>query len=307
MNLQQMEYFVTIAETRSITLAAKKLYISQPPMSRQIALLEKEIGTELLVRTNRGVALTPAGEILYAKCCDILDSMRDMKEAVQEAASGVRGLIRIGSIYTAIPTLARLTAGFRRQYPGITFYLEPSLPDELLRKLEKGTIDVAFLRSPMSETGNFPYIMMQEEPLVLALHESMDPEPESNEIGIRQLANIPFCAQIRGTNWDFRNWDYNALLREECAKNGFAISSAYECNGALAALLLTCAGLAACYIPKSIFDLLRCEQIHLKTIRELQPMTSSIMLWNNTSYISRCLRVFLEFVQNSTGANGSLV
>lgn len=72
MNLQQMEYFVAIAETKSITLAAKKLFISQPPMSRQLALLEKEIGAELLVRTNRGVELTSAGEIFYAKCAVFL-------------------------------------------------------------------------------------------------------------------------------------------------------------------------------------------------------------------------------------------
>lgn len=64
MNLQQMEYFVAIAETKSITLAAKKLFISQPPMSRQLALLEKEIGAELLVRTNRGVELTSAAVFL---------------------------------------------------------------------------------------------------------------------------------------------------------------------------------------------------------------------------------------------------
>lgn len=307
MNLQQMEYFVAIAETKSITLAAKKLFISQPPMSRQLALLEKEIGAELLVRTNRGVELTSAGEIFYAKCCSILDAIHDMKETVQEAASGIRGQIKIGTIYTAVPLLAQVTDQFHTLYPNVTFYVEPSLPDELLRKLEKGTVDVALLRSPMSETGNFPYMKLGEEPLVLALHERMDPVPNEEEIDIHMLNGISFCAQIRAANWDFKNWDYNALLRDECRKNGFDISSIYECNGALAALMLTCAGIAACYIPRSVFHLLRCEHIHLKQIRGLSPLTEPILLWNNTNYTSRCLRTFLDFVQDFSRSQEDLV
>lgn len=92
-----------------------------------------------------------------------------------------------------------------------------------------------------------------EEPLVLALHERMDPVPNEEEIDIHMLNGISFCAQIRAANWDFKNWDYNALLRDECRKNGFDISSIYECNGALAALMLTCAGIAACYIRGAFF------------------------------------------------------
>ena len=71
--------------------------------------------------------------------------------------------------------------------------------------------------------------------------------------------------------------------------------------------MLTCAGIAACYIPRSVFHLLRCEHIHLKQIRGLSPLTEPILLWNNTNYTSRCLRTFLDFVQDFSRSQEDLV
>lgn len=301
MNLKQLEYFMAVVETKNITQAAKRLFVSQPPMSRQLTALEAEIGVRLFTRTNRGVELTDAGKLLYARSQTILSYIKDTQEAVQEAETGVWGRIKVGTVYTAIPCFARGVKQFRQQYPKVEFYVEPSLPNELLIKLEKGVIDVAFLRSPMSEVGNFPYMILENEPLVLAIHRDLDPCPEQDVIDVELLRDVPFCAQARAANWDYRNWDYNAMLREECLKRGFELNAVYECNGAMSALMLTCSGLAACYIPVEVFRLLRCEQVNLKQVAGLETCTAPILLWNNTSYISRSLRLFLEhFKQHLT-------
>ena len=295
MNIRQLEYFIAIVETRSITQAAKRLFVSQPPMSRQVALLEEEMGVRLLVRTNRGVELTDAGKVLYKRSKGLLNDLKEMVEEAQETESGVRGHIKVGAVYSAIPCFANYVRGFRQQYPNVDFYLEPSLPHELLISLQKGDIDVAFLRSPMSETGNYPSILLEEERLVLAIHETMDPCPERDTIPVEQLKELPFCAQARAPNWDYRNWDYNASLQEECRRRGFSLNAIYECKGALASLMLTCAGLAACYVPEKVCQLIQCPEVHLKGVEGLTIQTAPILLWNGENYVSRCLRLFLEY------------
>ena len=295
MNIRQLECFVTIAESKNITQAAKRLFVSQPPMSRQIALLEEELGTKLLIRTNRGVELTNAGTILYTRSKAFLSNLQDTMEAVREAEEGIRGKISVGVIYSAIPCFAEKLHKFQQEYPNIDFYIEPNLPSELLINLKKGTVDVAFLRAPMSDTGNLPYIILGEEAMVLAIHEDMDPCPASGSIDIKSLKGIPFCSQVNTDNLEYRNWDYNAVLNHECMRHGFLLNSIYECNGVLSAFMLACAGLAACYIPVSVPKLFGCGHVHLKKVRGINSTTAPLLLWSNTRYISRCLQLFLDY------------
>lgn len=72
MLFKQLLYFTTVAETLNISAAAKKLFISQPPISRQIILLEKELGVKLFIRKNKGLELTAPGIILYRQSKDLL-------------------------------------------------------------------------------------------------------------------------------------------------------------------------------------------------------------------------------------------
>jgi len=75
MSLAQIEYFVRVAETGSVTEAAAQLFISQPPLSRQIQLLEAELGTELFARTRKGMTLLPAGQRFMVHARRILDAV----------------------------------------------------------------------------------------------------------------------------------------------------------------------------------------------------------------------------------------
>ena len=121
-------------------------------------------------------------------------------------------------------------------------------------------------------------------------------------IQIEELKGLPFCAQIGALNWEYRNWDYNAMLQNECMRKEFSLNAIYECNGALSSLMMTCAGLAACYIPEDIFHLLRCRQVHLKRVAGINAATTPILLWNSAGYTSRCLRLFLDYFKDHFSA-----
>ena len=294
MNLQQIRLFVTIAEKKNITQAAKELFLSQPALSRQLSLLERELGCELLIRKNRGVELSDAGEVLYVRGTQILNDLNTTAECVREANLGVQGLVLIGTIYTCVPFLTRILKEFQKAYPNVKFRIMPDVPHRLVDDLSKGNIQLALFRAPMFEVHNFPYILFEPEQTCLAIHEDMDPCPESEEIRLEQLQDIPICFSIQDQK-EYRNWDYGALLYEECLKRKISLKRVYECSGTVIDLMLTCSGLAASCIPQETFHMFQCAHVHLKRFSDVNLTTQPLLIWNSDNYISRPLQLILEY------------
>ncbi|MDR0434448.1 MAG: LysR family transcriptional regulator [Gracilibacteraceae bacterium] len=97
---QQLQVFKEVAETKNITLAAKKLHMSQPSISVQIQNLEQGYGAKFLDRTNKGVSLTQAGEVFYSHICEVLEIMRDATGKIKDLAEDQRGSIYVGATLT---------------------------------------------------------------------------------------------------------------------------------------------------------------------------------------------------------------
>ena len=98
MNTRQMEYFVAIAEERQVTAAAARLHISQPPLSRELARMERELGVRLVVRGPRSVELTEAGKLLYRRCREVLELTGAMEREVESFGSGGSGVVSLGLV-----------------------------------------------------------------------------------------------------------------------------------------------------------------------------------------------------------------
>ena len=88
MNFKQLEYFAAVADEGSISGAARELHVAQPPVSRQLALLEDELGVTLFLRTNKGVELTEAGQCLYRHSRQMFQSLRTMADSVRDVDAG---------------------------------------------------------------------------------------------------------------------------------------------------------------------------------------------------------------------------
>jgi DNA-binding transcriptional LysR family regulator len=167
--LRQLRYFVAVAEERHFGRAAKRLRLSQPPLSAQIKGLEEELGVKLFQRSTRQVALTDAGRTFLERAEGILEAVEEAKEAAKGADEGVRGRLEIGFISSAtlglLPPAIRL---FRERFGGIDIELRELTSAQQIDALYAGEIRVGLVRLPLRAPG-IRFEPLQEESFLVAL------------------------------------------------------------------------------------------------------------------------------------------
>ena len=169
MELRQLRYFVAVAEERHFGRAAKRLRLSQPPLSAQIKGLEEELGVKLFQRSTRQVALTDAGRTFLERAEGILEAVEEAKEAAKDADEGVRGRLEIGFISSAtlglLPPSIRL---FRERFGGVEIELRELTSAQQIDALYAGEIRVGLVRLPLRAPG-LRFEPLQEESFLVAL------------------------------------------------------------------------------------------------------------------------------------------
>lgn len=169
LQLTQVRCFVTVAEELHFGRAAVRLNMTQPPLSRQVQLLEHALGVELLERNIRSVRLTPAGAIFLPEARRLLRSAQDAVLLARRARRGALGQVAIGftpsSSYDFLP---RLIHGLRATYPDIELTLEEMVTRDQIAALASHRIDLAFVRPPF-EAKETRACRVRAEPMVAAL------------------------------------------------------------------------------------------------------------------------------------------
>jgi DNA-binding transcriptional LysR family regulator len=168
-DLSQLRCFVAVAEELHFGRAAARLHMTQPPLSRQIQLLEHAVGVQLLERTSRSVRLTAAGAVLYRDAKALLRHAQQAVEAAERTGKGLAGRVVVG--YTAVAGYALipgLLAAAGKALPDIEIVLEEMVSSEQLRALAERRIDLGFVR-PVDASEDLRYQRVAREPLLLAL------------------------------------------------------------------------------------------------------------------------------------------
>ncbi len=153
MDLRTLSYFVAVAEELNITRAAQKLCISQPPLSAQIHMLEKELNTILFIRGKRSLQLTESGKLLYRHAKEILLLANKAKNEVSAMNEGMTGTIYIGLVEGSAPNIAaKWIDTFHQKNKNVCFNIIDGNSDELIQKLRSGLINLALITSPCDNT-----------------------------------------------------------------------------------------------------------------------------------------------------------
>lgn len=158
MELRVLRYYLALVQEQNMSRAAEVLHLTQPTLSRQLAQLERELGTQLFERGRR-IELTPAGMRLRDRAEELV-RLADLVEDEFHTAGGVEGVVRIGSGgLSSSKVLPAAMEGFRRENPHVSFEMYTNSADYVVDQLDRGLLDFGFLLEPV-DTERFDYVRL---------------------------------------------------------------------------------------------------------------------------------------------------
>jgi len=186
MELHQLRYFVSVAETGSFSRGAERCGITQPSLSQQILKLESELGQRLFDRLGRTVQMTPSGRILLPRAQRILAEVNSASNAVQQDVVQGKGTLTIGAIPTIAPfLLPEALSELRKRFPEAGLHITEDTTDRLIQKLVRAEIDCAIMSPPVEEDHLVCEPLFVEE--LFAILPPMHPLAQSGDLKLNML------------------------------------------------------------------------------------------------------------------------
>jgi len=184
---QHFLVFKEVAETKNITLSAKKLHMSQPSISLQIQNLENQYGARFFDRTNKGVTLTKAGEIFYAHIRNVLDILSNAKEQIIALSKDQRGLIYLGATLTIGEyILPHILAFLYKTHPDVDFKVKIANTESISQDVLEKKIHIGLIEGPVRRHKDLKVESFWEDELVVVLPYS-HPWASRNSITLAEL------------------------------------------------------------------------------------------------------------------------
>lgn len=246
MDLRRLLYFVAVAEELHFGRAAARLNIAQPPLSRQIAQLEEDIGVLLFDRSRSQIRLTQAGEFLLERARDILERLDQTEREVRRIGEGIEGRLRVAFVgsatYGVLPIIIR---EFRAKYPDVELALSAMNNAELKRAVIQREVDIAVARPSLAdeELKSEP---LHQEALILALPSTW-PALERSEIRLGDLKHETFVLYPRKPRPSFADH-----VIQVCQREGFIPKSHVMAQDYQTAMCLVSVGVGVSLVPESV-------------------------------------------------------
>lgn len=237
--------------------AAEKLHIGQPTLSDLIRRLEREVGTALLIRSTRRVALTQAGVELFGRARAILEDVEGAAAAIRRLADGDAGTVRLGITPPAAPVLApHLADALRRVAPEVDLAVRRMWLPDLQRAIGEGALDIAITCGPVTDPPGILSEVFCAEPVVIALREdhplagreTLDlPDVATETLGIHSEALFPAwslalqeildAAEIRPPTVEFADTDLSAFRWPAQAEIDWVLTTAAVAGSSVGVVL----------------------------------------------------------------------
>ncbi|MCR8643897.1 LysR family transcriptional regulator [Paenibacillus sp. N1-5-1-14] len=243
MELRQLLYFVKVARKQHVTQASEELRVAQSAVSRQIHMLEEELGVTLFVQKGRNVQLTSVGRLFLSRIEGIMTDLEKAVNEIQEFLDPDAGEIRIGFPHSVVLTLLpKVIASFRKDHPNVKFLLKQGTYNSLIKDVSKGEIDLAFI-SPFPEshehvTGE---ILLTEELYAILPEGHM--LAEYNGIQLSQLKDEPFVMFSE-------SYSLRSIVMDACLKSGFTPKIEFEAEETDTIRGLVAAGMGVSLLPE---------------------------------------------------------
>lgn len=288
MELFQLRCLVAVCEELHFGRAATRLHMTQPPLSRQIQLLEASVGARLLDRTSRSVALTAAGAALYEDAVKVLKQADAAVERARLTANGDAGRVTVGytavSGYVMIPQLLLLA---QQTLPGIDVVLQEMVSSRQLAALAEGSLDLAFVR-PLASDAALDYRCVVREPMQLVVP-AAHPLAAKRRVALRDLHGQPLIMYARKEGQYFHD-----KILDLFAATGVQPRFVHHMGQTHAIVALVQAGIGVAIVPASAQHL-RFEQVRYCRLWRNDVFAEIYLAWRRSD-LSPAQRRLREFI-----------
>ena len=256
MEIRHLRYFIGVAEEGSLTRAAARLGIQQPPLSQQLKALERELGLSLFRRHARGVEPTEAGLAFLAEARGILAAVESGAERARRVARGEIGALTVGLATSAASHSAapRMIAAFRERFPRVELSFLEGNAAVLTEAVEEGKADVALIRAPVARPAGVNFRILLREPVIAALANAHPVAVQARRRGAKSIAlaalrDDPFILVRRSGAPGI----YGDLVLA-CRRAGFEPRIAAEVANMFINTTLVAAGIGVSVVPASMAE-----------------------------------------------------
>jgi DNA-binding transcriptional LysR family regulator len=285
MELRQLEYLVAVADEANFTRAAAKLHVSQPGVSAQIRRLERELGHDLLDRSERTVRLTEVGAAVLDYARAALAAVDGARLAVDELTGLLRGHVAIGTVTSHTADLPGLLAHFHHAHPAVEITLSEDNSDSLCAGLRAGGLDAAIISlGGQSPAGIATHVVVDEAVAAAVSHDH----------GLADRPGIPLSA-LRGQRLISlpRGTGLRARLDEACAGAGFSPHIAFEASSPGTLAELAAHGLGVAILPESV----RHPQLHVAPLVRPRLRGRLALGWRADGPVSPAARALISYAR----------
>lgn len=290
MDLRQLRYFVAVARERNFTKASQVLHMAQPPLSRQIQLLEDELGVPLLIRKSRPVRLTEAGRVFYEQALQVLGRVDQMQAATRRVGLNQNTVLSIGfvasTLYGGLPSLVRK---LRQNAPELDIQLLEMVSVQQVPALKEGRIDVGFGRVAHSDPSLVGTVL-REERLAVAIPKGTPLAKETSPLPISAFEAQKMIVYPKEPRPGYADQVLNLLHSHDVYPAGVQ-----EVSDIQTALGLVAAEAGLCVVPSSARQLR--SDLHYRLVvgdRAMSPVILSHRKGDNSPYIDLIKQLIQE-------------
>ncbi|MFL9830096.1 LysR family transcriptional regulator [Flavobacterium sp. ST-87] len=288
MELRHLKYFLKLAEELSFVRAADKLFISQPPLSRQIKELETELGATLFERNNKRVILTDAGKYYQKEILELIQNLERINATTKKISENQSGEFRIAYVSSTFSgDISALIQFLSAQYPFVNFRLYEVPTVKQIAALEEGKIDFGIIRAPLHSPKIDSRLWYKDSFSLVFNRNKYNITSEEDLVHLKEETFVFF-------NKQYAPYFYDSLL-EICAQYGFKPKVVHESNNISSIIQLVKNGLGISIVPTAIMKSHNYPELEFLELKKAHHFTDILLVTpkGNPSEISKLAIQFL--------------
>jgi LysR family transcriptional regulator, cyn operon transcriptional activator len=287
MDLRHLRYFIAIADSSTMALAAEKVFVTQSTLSHQLAQLETELGVKLFERVGRGLKLSDSGKEYLGYARGILRQVEEGKQALSDLRSVTTGSLRIGVIHSFVThVMPQVSARFLKKFPRIQLKVHELTALDIEAQVDAGELDLGFAFSPTSGGVNSSIVgeHLFDDVLALAVPKK-HPLSKRKTISFKQLKDLPLAMMSQ-------RFATRRLLDGLFTKAGVSPTIVIEIDSVDALQRLVEQGVACAFLPARTTQ--PNKFLSLVEVIDPKPMRGAGLVWRNSNYRSAAAQAFAE-------------